>query len=203
MDDFYKQIKREITEDDVKKTYDNIKKNVEKFGHTTSGTVDGPGNLERPFAHTFGYSHTSGYEILSFFPIKNKGLSIIGTIFNRVIEQIQLGNLEINDQILNNKEVYYLPLAMHVLDKETQKDIESVWAKQLERDGVFAEFSTDDHRLILIIATDKDGNFPWDEGCQSFWPEMCPPPLAAMAQMAILGEDTLLSKLEVDYKINK
>ena len=23
-------------------------KNVEKFGHTTSGTVDGPGNLERP-----------------------------------------------------------------------------------------------------------------------------------------------------------
>ena len=32
---------------------------------------------------------------------------------------------------------------------------------------------------------------------------MCPPPLAAMAQMAILGQDTLLSKLEVDYKINK
>ena len=32
MDDFYKQIKREITEEDVKKTYDNIKKNVEKFG---------------------------------------------------------------------------------------------------------------------------------------------------------------------------
>ena len=90
MDDFYKQIKREITEEDVKKTYDNIKKNVEKFGHTTSGTVDGPGNLERPFAHTFGYSHTSGYEILSFFPIKNEGLSIIGKIFNRIISQIQL-----------------------------------------------------------------------------------------------------------------
>ena len=130
-------------------------------------------------------------------------LSVIGTIFNRIIEQIQLGNLEINDQILNNKEIYDLPLAMHILDKETQKDIESVWAKQLERDGVFAEFSTEDHRLILIIATDKDGNFPWDENCQSFWPEMCPPPLAAMAQMAILGKDTLLSKLEVDYKINK
>ena len=120
MDDFYKQIKREITEDDVKKTYDNIKKNIEKFGHTTSGTVDGKGNLERPFAHTFGYSRTSGYELLSFFPIKNKGLSIIGTIFNRVIEQIQLGNLEINDQILDSKEIYDLPLAMHVLDKETQ-----------------------------------------------------------------------------------
>ena len=76
MDDFYKQIKREITEEDVKKTYDNIKKNVEKFGHTTSGTVDGSGNLERPFAHTFGYSYTSGYEILSFFPVSYTHLTL-------------------------------------------------------------------------------------------------------------------------------
>ena len=74
---------------------------------------------------------------------------------------------------------------------------------QLERDGFLAEFSTDDHRLILIIASDKNGVLPWEEGCESYWPQMCPPPLAAMAQMATLGEDTLLSKLEVDYKINK
>ena len=40
------------------------------------------------------------------------------------------------------------------------------------------------------------------DDCQSFWPEMCPSPLAAMAQMEILGEDTLLAKIEKDYKIN-
>ena len=55
---------------------------------------------------------------------------------------------------------------------------------------------------IIIIASDKNGVLPWEEGCESYWPQMCPPPLAAMAQMAILGEDTLLSKLEVNYKIN-
>ena len=59
---------------------------------------------------------------------------------------------------------------------------------------------TDGARNSLIVRTDKNGNFPWDEDCESYWPEMCPPPLAAMAQMSILGEDTLLTKLESAYK---
>ena len=85
MDNFYKNIKREITDDDIKKTYGNIHKKIKKFGHTTSGTVDGEGSLERPFAHTFGFSLSSGYELICFFPIKNEGLSIVGDIFNKII----------------------------------------------------------------------------------------------------------------------
>ncbi len=203
MDDFLKKMKRPITDEDIAKTYKSVQEKIKKFGHTTNASVDGEGSLERPFAHTLGFSNTSGYEIMSFFPIKNDGLTIIGTIFNRIISQYKAGDLKIDDQILNNKLIYELPLAMHVVDKEVQKDIERVWAKQLERDGFLAEFSTDDHRLILIIASDKNGVLPWEEECESYWPEMCPPPLAAMAQMAILGKDTLLSKLEEDYKINK
>ena len=203
MDDFLKKMKRPITDEDIVKTYKSVQEKIKKFGHTTNASVDGEGALERPFAHTLGFSKTSGYEIMSFFPVKNEGLSIIGTIFNRIISQYKAGDLQIDDQILDNRLIYELPLAMHVVDKEVQKDIEKVWAKQLERDGFLAEFSTDNHRLILIIASDKNGVLPWEEGCESYWPQMCPPPLAAMAQMAILGQDTLLSKLEVDYKINK
>ena len=51
----------------------------------------------------------------------------------------------------------------------------------------------DDHRLIPIIATDKDGNFLGMKIVKAFG--LKPPPLAAMAQMAILGKDTL-SKLQ-------
>ena len=69
MDDFYKQIKREITDKDVIDTYKNLKKNIDKYGFTVSGTVDGEGALERPFAHTFGFSFISGYELICFFPL--------------------------------------------------------------------------------------------------------------------------------------
>ena len=203
MDDFYKQIKREITDKDVIDTYKNLKKNIDKYGFTVSGTVDGEGALERPFAHTFGFSFISGYELICFFPLKAEGLSLVGGFLNKIVESVKLNEISITDQIINKESIYYLPLAMHVLDVETQKDVERVWAKQLERDGAFSELSTDNHKLALIIATDKNGNFPWEEGCESYWPQMCPPPLVAMAQMAILGEDTLLSKLEVDYKIDK
>jgi len=203
MDDFYKQIKREITDKDVIDTYKNLKKNIDKYGFTVSGTVDGEGALERPFAHTFGFSFISGYELICFFPLKAEGLSVVGGFLNKIVESVKLNEISITDQIINKESIYYLPLAMHVLDVETQKDVERVWAKQLERDGAFSELSTDNHKLALIIATDKNGNFPWEEGCESYWPQMCPPPLVAMAQMEIFGQDTLLSKLEVDYKINK
>ena len=203
MDDFTKFMKRDISDKDVVDTFNKIKEKIDKFGHTTSGTVDGKGALERPFAHTFGFSLSSGYELICFFPIKNKGLAVVSNIFNDIIDGVKSNTLQISDQIINDKSVYYLPLAMHVFDQDTQKDVEKVWAKQLERDGAFSELSTDNHKLVLIIATDKKGNFPWQDACESYWPQMCPPPLAAMAQMTILEEDTLLSKLEVDYKINK
>ena len=70
MDDFLKKMKRPITDEDIIKTYNKVQEKIKKFGHTTNGSVDGEGALERPFAHTLGFSNTSGYEILSFFPIK-------------------------------------------------------------------------------------------------------------------------------------
>jgi len=179
-----------------------IGEKIKKFGHTISGTVDGKGSLERPFAHTFGASFALGFELICFFPIKDKGLKIVGTIFNKIIELAKSKEIDIKNQIINDERIYELPLAMLILDEELQKDIEKVWAKQLERGSLCSKFSTNDHQLILIIASDKDGILPWEENCSSYWPQMCPPPIVAIAQEEITGNDSLLSKLEKDYKIN-
>ena len=50
MNDFLKFMKKEITEKDVIETYKNLKKKIDEYGFTVSGTVDGEGALERPFA---------------------------------------------------------------------------------------------------------------------------------------------------------
>jgi hypothetical protein len=199
--DFSKWMKRDVSDKEMTDTFIKIKNKVKKFGHTTSGTIDGKDALERPFAHTFGASFSTGCEFICFFPIKGEGLRMISGIFNKVIKSVQDNELEISNQILDDESIYYLPLAMLVLDKDTQEDIERVWAKQLERDAVCSELSTDDHQLVLLIASDKDGVLPWKEGCSSYWPQMCPPPFVAMAQLAITGKDTLLTKLEKGYGI--
>ena len=48
----------------------------------------------------------------------------------------------------------------------------------------------------MLICTDKNGNFPWDEKCESYWPQLCPPPFVAMAQEQLTGDDSLLCRLE-------
>ncbi len=202
MDDFLKKIKAQVSDKEANEHVKKIGEKIKKFGHTISGTVDGKGSLERPFAHTFGASFTLGFELICFFPIKDKGLKIVGTIFNKIIELAKSKELDIKNQIINDERIYELPLAMLILDEELQKDIEKVWAKQLERDSLCSKFSTNDHQLILIIASDKDGILPWNEKCGSYWPKMCPPPIVAIAQEVITGNDFLLSKLEKDYKIN-
>ena len=70
---------------EIQDEYNNISEKIKKHGHTILGTVDGKGNLKRPFAYTLGASFTTGSEFLSFFPIKGKGLSIISGIMNRII----------------------------------------------------------------------------------------------------------------------
>lgn len=202
MDDFLKKIKAQVSDKEAMEHVKKIGEKIKKFGHTISGTVDGKGSLERPFAHTFGASFALGFELICFFPIKDKGLKIVGTIFNKIIELAKSEKLEIKNQIIDDKRIYELPLAMLILDEEMQKDVERVWAKQLERDSLCSKFSTNDHQLILIIASDKDGILPWDDNCGSYWPQMCPPPIVAIAQEVITGNDSLLSKLEKDYKIN-
>ena len=183
--------------------YNNISEKIKKHGHTILGTVDGKGNLKRPFAYTLGASFTTGSEFLSFFPIKGKGLSIISGIMNRIIRLMKDGDLTLSSQILNDERVYNLPIAMVVLDNEIKEMIESTWPQQLQRDAFLAEFSTDDHQLISLIASDKDGNLPWEPECGSFWPDMCPPPLVATAQKILTGDDSLMQRLENKLGINE
>jgi hypothetical protein len=189
--------------DEIKNHYDKVRNKIKNHGHVIQGTVDGKDALERPFAYTLGASFNTGAELLCFFPIKGKGLSVITGVINRILDKFKEGNLIFNSQILNDNEIYSLPIAMLVLEEEIKQDIESVWARQLERDGFLAEFSTNDHQLVLLICTDKHGNFPWDEECESYWPQICPPPLVAMAQEQLTGNDILLQKLEEAYKRSK
>ena len=92
--------------------YNNISGKIKKHGHTILGTVDGKGNLKRPFAYTLGASFTTGSEFLSFFPIKGKGMSVISGIINRIIRLVKDGDLTLRSQILNDERVYNLPITM-------------------------------------------------------------------------------------------
>ena len=92
--------------------YNNISEKIKKHGHTILGTVDGKGNLKRPFAYTLGASFTTGSEFLSFFPIKGKGMSVISGIINRIIRLVKDGDLTLSSQILNDERVYNLPITM-------------------------------------------------------------------------------------------
>ena len=179
-----------------KEWYDKVSRLIEKHGHTILGTVDGKGNLERPFAYSMGASFSIGAEIVCFFPLKGKGLEIVSGFINKVISALKMKNLNIESQIINDENIYYLPLAMVVMDEEEKEMVESVWPQQLLRDSLLSEYSTDDHKLIVLIATDKDGLFPWDPGCSSYWPDMCPHPITATAQIELTGDDSLLTELE-------
>ena len=122
---------------------------------------------------------------------------------NRIIRLVKDGDLTLSSQILNDERVYNLPIAMVVLDDEIKEMIESTWPQQLQRDAFLAEFSTDDHQLISLIASDKDGNLPWEPECGSFWPDMCPPPLVATAQEILTGDDSVMEQLENTLGINE
>jgi len=80
---------------------------------------------------------------------------------------------------------------------------ESEWAGQLQRDAFLAEFSTEDHQLFLLLASDKDGNLPWEPECGNYWPDICPPPLVAIAQEILTGDDSLMQQLEEKLGIDE
>jgi len=188
---------------DVQAHYDKTAESIKKHGHTILGTVDGKGNLNRPFAYTLGASFSTGSEYLCFFPIKGKGIEVISGIMNKLIGVIQDGSLTLKSQILNDDRIYGLPIGMVILDDAIKEMVESTWPQQLLRDAFLAEFSTDDHQLVVLIASDKDGNLPWDPGCGSFWPDMCPPPLVATAQEILGGDDSLMRQLEEKLGIDE
>ena len=187
---------------DVQAHYDKTAESIKKHGHTILGTVDGKGNLKRPFAYTLGASFSTGSEYLCFFPIKGKGIEVISGIMNKLIGVIQDGSLTLKSQILNDDRIYGLPIGMVILDDAIKEMVESTWPQQLLRDAFLAEFSTDDHQLVVLIASDKDGNLPWEPGCGSFWPDMCPPPLVATAQEILGGDDSLMRQLEGELGID-
>jgi hypothetical protein len=177
--------------------YDKTAKKIQKYGHTIKGIKD-----VRHFAYTLGASFSTGAEFLSFFPLGGEGLSTIGGVMNRIIRLVKDGGLTLNSQILNNESVYYLPIGMVVLTDDIKDMAESEWAGQLQRDAFLAEFSTDDHQLFLLLASDKDGNLPWEPECGNYWPDICPPRLVAIAQEILTDDDDFLmrkSKDDDDY----
>jgi len=183
---------------EIKDEYDKTAKKIEKYGHTIKGIKD-----VRHFAYTLGASFSTGAEFLSFFPLGGEGLPTIGGIMNRIIRLVKDGDLTLNSQILNDERVYSLPIGMVALTDDIMDMAESKWAGQLQRDAFLAEFSTDDHQLFLLLATDKDGNMPWEPECGSFWPDMCPPPLVATAQEILTGDDSLMRQLEEKLGIDE
>tara|TARA_Y100001960_G_C14593377_1_gene786866 strand:+ start:196 stop:906 length:711 start_codon:yes stop_codon:yes gene_type:complete len=188
---------------EIQKHYKKVKENINNYGHSINGCIDGKGHLERPFVHTIGASFKLGYEFFTFFPVKGKGLDVASKTLNSIIASIKEKKISIVSQIINDKNIYYLPLVMYVLNDTEKETIESNWAMQLERDGFLSEFSTDDHKLVLIIFTDKDGILPWDPNCGSYWPQICPPPFIASAQLEITGNDDMLCMLEKNMSLDR
>ena len=196
-------MKKEPSKEEILVMYRNTKEKIDKYGYTVIGTVDGKDALKRPLAYTIGLSNTTNHEIVTFFPVKQKdndpGMKIITNVIKNIIDR----NITFQSKIIKDEKIYYLPFAMLILDENTKNDVEKVWAGQLTRDSLLSEYSKDDHKLALLIFTDKHGNLPWKDKCESYWPNLCPPPLVAMAQLEITGSDSLLSKIEKDYNIEK
>jgi len=184
--------------DDIQYHYDKTKEDINKHGHSIKGIVDGKGHLERPLAYSIGASLTTSYEFISFFPIKNKGLSIVARVINKIIDLIKLNKFEVDSKIINDEDIYYLPVVMYVLKDFEKEAVESNWARQLKKDGFLSEFSTDNHQLVCLMFTDKNGNLPWDSKCENFWPDICPLPFLASAEYEITGDDNLMRKAEDD-----
>ena len=174
---------------DVQDQYDKTAKMIKKHGHTIKGIKD------LRLAYTLGASFGIGAEFFSFFPLGGEGLPTIGGIMNRIIGLVQDGDLTLTSQILNNESVYYLPIGMVVLTDDIKDMAESEWAGQLQRDAFLAEFSTDDHQLFLLLASDKDGNMPWEPECGNYWPDICPRPLVSLAQEILTGDDDFLERM--------
>ena len=179
---------------EIQDQYDKTAETIKKHGHTIKGIKD----LRLGLAYTLGASFSTGAEFLSFFPLGGKGLSIIGGIMNQIIRLVQNGSLTLKSQILNDASIYYLPIGMVALIDDVKDMAESKWAGQLQRDAFLAEFSTEDHQLFLLLASDKDGNLPWEPECGNYWPDICPPPLVAIAQEILTGDDDFLMRKSKD-----
>jgi len=191
-----------LTSKDIQYHYNKTKEDIDKRGHSIKGTVDGKEHLERPFAYTIGASYTTGFEYISFFPVKGEGLAVVAKVMNKIISLVKNNKFKISSQIINDKRIYDLPLILFVLDEYQKEMVESHWVKQLERGGFLSEFSKDDHQLVLLIFSDKEGKLPWSPECGSFWPDMCPLPFLASAELKITGKDNLLRKCENELGSN-
>ena len=187
--------------EDIKYHYDKTAEDIQNHGHSIKGTVDGEGALKRPFAYTLGASFTIGCEFVSFFPVKGEGLTIVSKVFNKLIDLIKKNKVELKHQIINDKNIYYLPIAVFILDDDSKQMVKSTWVRQLERDSFLSEFSKEDHKLAVIIFTDKHGIFPWDPACESYWPQICPAPLVASAEIELTGSDSFMRRLEQGYGV--
>ena len=174
--------------DDIRDHYDKTAQAIEQHGHTIKGIKD----VRLGLVYSIGASFSTSAEFCSFFPLKEKGLSIVGGVINRIINLLQNDELNLESQIIDNKNIYYLPIALVDLG-HLKYYTESKWVGQLQRDSFLAEFSTNDHQLFLLLFTDKNGNMPWDPKCENYWPDICPRPLVSFAEK-ILTDDENFTK---------
>ena len=72
-----------------------------------------------------------------------------------VVSNLQQKKLDIESQIINDNNIYYLPLALVVLDDEEKEMVESVWPQQLLRDSLLAELS-----ILLLLSISAINSFP-------------------------------------------
>ena len=63
---------------------------------------------------------------------------------------------------------------------------------------MLSEFSTENHKLILILFSDKNGKMPWEEDCDNFWQRICPSLLVDLSQKILTGESDFEEKIKKD-----
>ena len=182
---------------DIRAHYDKTAQAIDQHGHTIKGIKD----VRLGLAYSIGASFSIDAEFCSFFPLKGEGISIISGVINRIINLLKENKLNLESQIINNKNIYSLPIALVDLGY-LKYYTESKWVGQLQRDSFLAEFSTEDHQLFLLLFTDKNGKMPWDPECENYWPDICPMPLVSFAEKIFSNEDTFSKrkkKEEDDY----
>tara|TARA_Y100000768_G_scaffold225351_1_gene170159 strand:+ start:8831 stop:9733 length:903 start_codon:yes stop_codon:yes gene_type:complete len=175
---------------DARDHYDKTFQAIKKHGHVIKGIND----IRLGLAYSIGASFSVDAEFCSFFPLKGEGLSVVSGVINRIITLYQNSMLDLKSQIIDNKNIYDLPVALVALSDDLKNFTESKWVGQLQRDSFLAEFSTDDHQLFLLLFTDKNGKMPWDPECENYWPDVCPRSLVSYAQKILTGEEDFANK---------
>ena len=177
-----------------RKEYDKTAQLIKEHGHIIKGIRE----LRLGVSYTIGASNSIGAEFVSFFPLKGEGINVITKIINKLVKLIKNDPEVMKSQIFNNKDLYGLPFGFVILPEKNKQFAESEYACQLQSDALLSDFSSRDHKLILLLFTDKYGKMPWEEGCNNYWPYICPDSLVRISQKILTGKTSNKNRLTID-----